>query len=70
LSLIRAEGFDTPSFMAVKKVLNPECNTLLEQHTPANLWFDFRAGLLIISPGLGSDDRAGRMGAGILNALF
>ncbi|MDR0597765.1 MAG: hypothetical protein LBG14_04595, partial [Treponema sp.] len=39
---IRAEGFNTPPFRAVKKVLNPECNTSGEQHTSP-----FRARLLI-----------------------
>jgi hypothetical protein len=39
---IRAEGFNTPPFRAVKKVLNPECNTSGEQHTSP-----FRVRLLI-----------------------
>ena len=39
---IRAEGFNTPPFMAVKKVLNSECNTLQEQHTSS-----FKVRLLI-----------------------
>jgi len=39
---IRAEGFNTPLLGAFSKVLNPECNTLLEQHTPL-----LAAGLLI-----------------------
>ena len=42
-SVIRAEGFNTPPFMAVKEVLNPECNSSGEQHAPS-----FRAGLLIV----------------------
>jgi len=39
---IRAEGFNTPPLGALFMVLNPECNTLLEQHTPL-----LAAGLLI-----------------------
>jgi len=41
-ALIVCEGLNTPPFRAVKKVLNPETNTLPKQHTPS-----FRAGLLI-----------------------
>jgi predicted MFS family arabinose efflux permease len=42
ISFIVCEGFNTPPFRAIKKVLNPETNTLPKQHTPP-----FRARLLI-----------------------
>jgi len=40
---IRAEGFNTPPLVALILVLNPECNTLLEQHTQL-----FAAGMFIL----------------------
>jgi hypothetical protein len=32
--LIRVEGFNTPPLGAVKKVLNPDCNSLLRTTIP------------------------------------
>ena len=51
-SFIRAEGFNTPPPVAFSMVLNPECNTLLEQHTPPNRRFELAAGLLILTANL------------------
>ena len=43
LFFIVGEGFNTPPLGALKRVLNPETNSLPKQHTPL-----LAAGLLII----------------------